>query len=139
MKLKPETVAKTIKGWGILYPSQRRDQAQEAYIAKEFFVELKDYFSEEAFKLAAKKVKRHCKFFPTIADMHEVREEVVSEINRKTTKDQKALPEYTDQNTPEEKKKAAQRLAIIGQAISGKITYEEAEKQMQKLVGYAQN
>lgn len=137
MQLTTKTVSNIIKGWAILYPSAQRSTAQEAFIAKEFYEELKDHFSEEAFALAASKVKRHCRFFPTIADMYAVREEAVSEINRKAGTST-ALPEHTDPNTPEERDAAKKRLALINQAIKNEITFEEAERQMQNLVGYAQ-
>lgn len=141
MILKTETVAKTIKGWSILYPSAQRSQEREAFISKEFYAELRGVYSDEAFKLAARKVKRHCKFFPTIADMYSVKDEVINEINRdkQIEQNKKALPEYTEDNTPAEKENAAKRLSLIGMAINGEITYQEAERQMQEMIGYAQS
>ena len=136
MKLKPETVAKTVKGWNVLFGGNRKD-AELAFISQEFFKALLPVYSDEAFTLAVDMVKKETRFFPTIKEMMDLSGSVQQVRERIANYERLALPEETGDKTPEELEQEQERLNIILLQLQGALSMDEALERQSKLTTYA--
>lgn len=139
MKLRPETVTDVIKGWHILFPGKRSD-ADLVYLSAKFFKACIGTYSDEAFRVAAEVVEEDAEFFPAPASMRKVSDIVCQRIESKRCDENRLmLTETTDNLTPGEIEQNKQRVQIMIDQITGKITQEEAEERLSHIIGYAQS
>jgi len=136
MKLLKSTVAETVIGWNLMFPG-KKDSDELEFLAVKFYKALGPIFSENAFRMAAEIVESEQEFFPTIAHMKKVQNQVVDKIIRDRDLYQKALPESTDDSlTDKEVENNQKRIKIIADQLSGKISMSDAIKMQDKLVSY---
>jgi hypothetical protein len=136
MELQQETVAKTVKGWRILFPYPKTD-AELVFFSGKLFKAIHRSFSNKAFIMAAEIIEDEMTEFPTIAHIKALQNVVADKIGREIEMNTLALPEETGSLTEEEIENNKERVKIIMDLLCGKITREEAEAKQAKLVTYA--
>lgn len=137
MKLKPETVAGTVKVWDIMFPG-KRTESDLALLSTKMFKRFSAMYSDEAFKVAAEKVEDECQFFPTIKNVIDVANDAYAEIAARRSSNHLALPEKSEVDlTPEEIAINEDRLEVVRKAIRGEISYKDAEKILNEMIGFA--
>lgn len=117
----------TVAGWNIIFAGNK-SEAELEFFSRKLKQHLDEVYNDEEFKVAALLVEKKTRFFPTIADLVEVEDEVYDEIKRRAnpkprlTWDDNKLPEISD----EEAALNLKRLEIIVGQLSGKYSHEEA-------------
>ena len=131
MKLQPKTVANTIEGWNIMFPYPKK-KAELAFLSAKFFKALVNFYSDEAFRLAADLIELELDQWPTIAHMRSVKQTVSSRMERQQIDSRLAL------SAPEEmsvvnRADDAKRLGIIMRQASGAISVEQAQRELSEI------
>jgi len=136
--LKPETVKSTVMVWNIIFSGQK-SEAELAVIGAKFHQSLHTVYGDESFRKAAELVEREVGFFPTIKDMMSVRNSANQIVERDAISNYavKALPEETDNLTPEEIEINLKKIQIIKRMLCGEITVAQAEKEQSELTHFA--
>lgn len=143
MRLQQSTVKERLAAWMVRYPSPKRNAGQIQFLTEEYCDDLEGEFSDELFQVAAKIVQKKVKFFPSVADIFDAKEEAQQIHNRMSEAkpgNHLRLTEDAGDNTPEKIALDQQRMAIIWEAI-GKGTpeaFDAANRKLESLVGYAQ-
>jgi hypothetical protein len=135
MHLQKKTVWQAVKSWAVIYPSaQKRTQAEEAAIATEFFFSLEGDLSDDEFQEASRMVKKSSRFFPTIAQVLELKDAAIRQLARK--KNLIALPE--DNRIRMSAEEAAAGLKnyrkLIELAKREDLTHDQMAEEMEKFV-----
>lgn len=145
MELQLSTLEERIAAWHITKPNPNglRQTGQLSLFVDEYYNDLKDDFSDELFRIAAKIVQKKVRFFPVVADFFEIRDEALAESNRMSetaTGGHLMIQERTGHKTDEEKAQDAKRLDIINKAIAEGTpeAYEKASQQLENMIGWAQ-
>jgi hypothetical protein len=133
MRLQKKTVWEQVKIWAVIYPSaQKRTQAEEAAIATEFFFSLEDDLSDEEFSEASRMVKKLSRFFPTIAQIFELKDRAIETLARKRSLIALPAPEESEQ-TLEDMVINIESLQAIKDLLSGKLTMDQAQDRVEFL------
>ena len=136
MKLKPETVAKVVKGWNIVFPYRKTD-AEMAYFSTRVFEHCQTIFSNEGFIEAARILEAEQDQFPTISSIVKLGNVIAEKEAREISSNAIALPEHTDDITPEEIEQNKKRIDILRKQLTGELSMEQAEAEQKKLTTYA--
>lgn len=131
-KLSPETVGRIMKTWDVIFPGSRTD-AELNIISLKFFTKLAPFYSDQAFVVASELVEDEQEFFPTIAHMRKMQLATVDKMNRDSG--QLLLPQSVDDLTDEEIALNKKRIKIFLRQCYGKLTQEEADREMKQLLG----
>ena len=134
MSLRPETVANTLKIWNVLFPYRKKDE-ELAVISAKFFKVLSPLLSDKAFRMAADIVEENEEQFPTIAHMRKLVNVVADKIVRERDLTLKALPEETEL-TPEEIRINLEKIKVIRDMLSGKLSTKAAVEKQKGMVKY---
>lgn len=130
-KLSPKTVGRIIKTWDVIFPGSRTDDELNI-ISLKFFTKLSPFYNDESFVVASELVEDEQEFFPTIAHMKKMQLAAVDKINRDSG--QLFLPQSVDDLTDEEIELNKKRIKIFLRQCYGKLTQEEADKEMKQLL-----
>lgn len=134
--LRIEVVRHVVKTWSVTFPGAKTDDEKEIISAK-FHTALAPLFNEEEFLDAARAVEKQVEYFPVLKHFLDVRDQVFAARQRKAAGKQQALPEETDNFTPEEIEQNREKAAIIKQMLAGKLSIDEAVKRQEALTTYA--
>jgi hypothetical protein len=86
--------------------------------------------SDEEFREASRIVKRTCKFFPTIAQVFELKDVAINTLHRKAIPGRAALPIPTEEEKEDQEASAAMYAKSVELAKSG-MSYEEMANEME--------
>ncbi len=130
----------TVAGWNIIFAGNK-SEAELEFFSRKLKQHLDGTYNDEEFKIAALLVEKKTRFFPTVADLVEVEDEVYEETKRREnpkprlTWDGSDLPEMTD----EEAELNLKRINIIVGQVTGKYTQAQAMAKVALLSKNTQN
>jgi hypothetical protein len=116
----------------VIYPTaQKRTHAEEAAIATEFFFSLEEEVSDEEFSEISRMIKKRSRFFPTIAQVLELRDDAIRELSRQ--RNLIAIPEDTrtrmsDAESEEGLKNYSKLMELAESGLTAEAMAEEMEK-----------
>jgi hypothetical protein len=134
--LRIEVVRHVVKTWSVTFPGAKTDDEKEIISAK-FHTALAPLFNEAEFLDAARAVEKQVEFFPVIKHFLDVREQVFAARQRIRAKSAPALPEETDNLSPEEIEQNREKAEIITQMLAGKLSIDDAVKRQEAITTYA--
>jgi hypothetical protein len=134
--LRIEVVRHVVKTWCVTFPGAKTDDEKEIISAK-FHTALAPLFNEEEFLDAARAVEKHVEFFPVLKHFLDVRDQVFAARQRKAAGSHKALPEETDNLSPEEIEQNLEKVQIISDMLTGKLSIDDAVKRQEAITTYA--
>lgn len=134
--LRPETIEKVVKVWNVTFPGDRGKDEQKI-ISGRFHKALSTVFNDFEFLDAAAAVEKQVEFFPTVKHFMDVRDQVFAARQRKAAGKHKALPEETDNLTPEEIEQSREKVKIISDMLAGKLSIDDAVKRQEAITTYA--
>ncbi len=131
-----KTVTDVVRIWSITFPGQK-SAAEQTVISARFYQELAPLFNDEEFIDAARAVEKQVEFFPVMKHFLDVRDQVFAARQRRAAGNHIALPEETDNLSPEEIEQNLEKAAIIMQMLGGKLSIDDAVKQQEAITTYA--
>jgi hypothetical protein len=134
--LRIETVKHVVKVWNVTFPGTRNDD-QQAIIAAKFHQALAPLFNDSEFLDAARAVEKQVEYFPVLKHFLDVRDQVFAARHRSAAGKNLALPEDTDNLTPEEIEQNREKAEIIMQMLAGKLSIDDAVKRQEEITTYA--
>ena len=132
--LSPKLIASEIKPLLVLYPEAGHNGATLVLLAEQWQDLLADDAVTEAeFVWSMRRAKKHCRFFPKIADILEgvraYREHPPATVDAK----HRLAEESTVPLTPDEKARNRKRIAVMLAQLSHQISPEEAADELQAI------
>lgn len=134
--LRIEVVRHVVKVWSVTFPGTRSDDEKEI-ITSRFFDALSPLFNEPEFLDAARAVEKQVEFFPVVKHFLDVRDQVFSARQRRSSSKALALPEETGNFTEEEIEQNQRKMEIIKNMLAGKLSIDEAERMQAELVTFS--
>lgn len=121
-----------------MFPGQR-STAELAFLSAKYMSHFVGVFSEEEFQVAVRLVEETVTYFPTPKHILDVKDAAHRMMERKAISRQTlALPEETDTLTPEEIAQNQEKMQVITDMLTGKMTMDEAVARQEKMTVWAQ-
>lgn len=129
------TVKRAVYSWSIRFKSAGHTLDQLSRLSTEYLEDLQsEGVTLRQFEAAALSVRKRCRFFPSMADILEAVKEYRANPPVATS-GALQIAEVTSNHdlTPEELERNEERVRLITEALAGRLSFEEAEREVERI------